>query len=559
MRLIPFRGKKRDTIKAATPEEAKSRAEQVKQAGQIIAIFALALTALIGLVGIAVDITFAWREELRIQRAADAAALAGVVYLPGNVTGGISASTQEAVKNGYTGGVGNTTVAAAQNPTNLREMDVAITARVPTFFMRAFGVDHFTVTRSSKAIYVLPVPMGSPDPYYGAFGTYHGKTTDVALTGPHSQAMSPRGFWASMVSQGAGTSSGDAYLPKKLNANETGTNPQHDTVNYHDYAIYMPPGSSSGHVWIFDPLFCDSGTAANTKGTGESWLGNGSGKGISSIYKLYNTNNQPYNISGHTLLGTSGSKWANMNYYDPDFNGENKSPATSCAAGVTSDQNDPRWYHMKWWDLSGYIGGSGTMSGGTGGTTYRLRTTTDPGDSSQDSADGYNNFAIYVEASGGTPQVYGIGAMQMYTPLPGGTSSEFYLAKIDAQSGAGKTVEIRLWDAGDTNTAANLQILQPTASGWSPVSSMTWLATKVSGDAANCSGGSGGSITTNSGSSNLFNGCWMTINIVVPTSYSAPQDGWWKIRYNITGSGVASDETTWQVNIRGNPVHLIPG
>ena len=40
--------------------------------------------------------------------------------------------------------------------------------------------------------------------------------------------------------------------------------------------------------------------------------------------------------------------------------------------------------------------------------------------------------------------------------------------------------------------------------------------------------------------------------------HRARRPGWWKIRYNMTGTGSsATDITTWQVEIRGNPVHLI--
>ena len=42
-----------------------------------------------------------------------------------------------------------------------------------------------------------------------------------------------------------------------------------------------------------------------------------------------------------------------------------------------------------------------------------------------------------------------------------------------------------------------------------------------------------------------------------PSSDSVTNDGgWWKVQYYLTG-GATSDVTTWQVNIRGNPVHLI--
>jgi hypothetical protein len=57
----------------------------------------------------------------------------------------------------------------------------------------------------------------------------------------------------------------------------------------------------------------------------------------------------------------------------------------------------------------------------------------------------------------------------------------------------------------------------------------------------------------------MYNGCWLSIDISVPTTYTAPQSGWWKITYTMgTGStDMSTDLTTWQVNILGNPVHLI--
>ena len=57
------------------------------QRGQTLVIVALMLIPLLGFTGLVSDV--AWYEVnlMRIQRAADAAALAGVVYLPGNVAG----------------------------------------------------------------------------------------------------------------------------------------------------------------------------------------------------------------------------------------------------------------------------------------------------------------------------------------------------------------------------------------------------------------------------------------------------------------------------------------
>jgi len=529
-------------------DEKAGVGEDIKQAGQIVVIFALMLTVLIGLVGIAIDTTYAWREALIVQRAADAASLAGVVYMPGDFTDASSTAIAEAAMNGLPSVTG-TTVTPARVASDPRELQVTITTHVPTFFSRIFGIDSFTVERSSKAVYILPVPMGSPENYYGSFGPYKVNGSNVALTGPSGQTLNARGFWGSVLTQGADIVNGDAYMPKY---NGSGSNPNpHDSTNYYNYAVWMPPGSTGGRVWIFDPGFCDTD---QTQGTGETWF-SGTG-GVSTWYELYNTNNQPYNLAAQTLLGTSGSLFTNESYSDSTEGGSGGSSCRNIAQTTNGE-----YYHDKWWELTGPQGANQTLSGGAAGTTYRIHVTTDPGNTSQDSVNGQNNFAIFASDTGSSPEVYGIGAMQMYTPLPGNSDSTFYLAQIDQQSGAGKTVEISLWDPGDTGSlTAALSIDQPTAAGWSPIN-FTWTAEKVASSGANCNGSSAGSVssvTTSSGGTHIFNGCWLTLDVVIPTTYTAPQSGWWKINYHMSnGSGNSTDETTWQVSIRGNPVHIV--
>jgi hypothetical protein len=184
-----------------------------------------------------------------------------------------------------------------------------------------------------------------------------------------------------------------------------------------------------------------------------------------------------------------------------------------------------------------------------------------------DNANGHNSFAVWSRATGGSPRIYGVGAMQVFTPLNGGGSAEFYLAQIDGQH-AGKTMEIGLWDPGDTgNLSANLQILRPTTSGFS-ATNFSYTAQAVASGAAACGSRSGTNVTsviTNTGGTNLFNGCWLTITIPLPLDYDAPtppgqtEPGWWKIRYNMGGSASdnAFDLTTWRVRLLGNPVHLV--
>jgi len=135
----------------------------------VLVIFAGAIFLLMMMAAVVVDVSWYWVNSLRIQRAADAAALAGAVQLPNDPGKGVSLAKIEATKNGYTEiPLTNTTkVRPKQDTTNPRRMDVTITADVGTFFMRVIGIPTIPATRTAKAEFTLPVPMGSPQNYYG--------------------------------------------------------------------------------------------------------------------------------------------------------------------------------------------------------------------------------------------------------------------------------------------------------------------------------------------------------------------------------------------------------
>lgn len=526
--------------------------------GQVIVVFAGGLLFFVLLCAVVLDVSWYWLNGLRMQRAADAAALAGVVYLPGDVPGAVSAAKAEATKNGFTDGVGGLTVTATPDPLNPRRMKVRLAGPVGTFFLRVAGISSIPASRSARAEYVLPVPMGSPENYYGVFGPLRRPSgSPIAVTDPYGSPLTGRGFWGTMISQGAENVNGDAYLAK-YNTAGSALNPSYDPANYYNYAVEMPPGSSNGEVWIFDPVFCATSNSGRY-GTGDRWFSSGGGAATSAFYDIYDTNNTPYNLADDTLVASSGNLFRRIRASDTSLGGPRG--ITSCAQGATSNQSDGRYWHNRWWRMA---------TGLQGGRTYRIRTTStdlsNPND--QNGANGHNSFAIWSKATGGTPRVYGIGAMEAFSPLNGGGTSTFYFAQIDAVH-AGKTMVIKLWDPGDTGSlAATLQILQPAAGGYSPVT-LNWSAQRgtTNGNASNCNGlsGSGSSLITNTGGRSRFNGCWVTINVPIPTTYSAPTPpgepgaGWWKVSYSMGGSSSSNsfDVTTWQVEIRGNPVHLL--
>jgi hypothetical protein len=681
-----------------------------------------------------------------MQRAADAAALAGVVWLPGNVSQAQTVARAESAKNGFTNGVNGVVVAPTQDPTNTRRLKVRIDGDVGTFFARVLGINTWHATVNSKAEYVLPVPMGSPENYYGVFGkvrhpgggitevttntfnnvttswlnasntkgtnawatptnvyssndtrstsitanqyqawgdfnvslagtvtnidgievsaevsrsgtgtncqiqfelsynngtnyttgsgiklstaltttdtyqpfggatdtwnrswttgnltnanfrvrartikpnttvcpdatqvridhlrirvTYDYTTTtsvfipDTNLDSPYGGSLTPRGFWGTMLTQGAENINGDAYMPF-YDTRTSATNPAYSATNYYDYAVEIPSGASAGEVWIFDPGFC---AVQSDMGTGDRYFGNTNTNGsneISAYYTLFDTKNTLYDISDDgAAVASSGTFFANMAGSDPGMGGPTTmTNLTDCSEGTISSTSDPFYYHNQWWQLA---------SGLTGGKTYRVHvSSTDPANiNAQKNMNGQNSFAIWTKATGGSPKVHGLGAMEAYTPLEPSTSAEFYLAQIEAAH-AGKTMEIKLWDPGDTNSlAATLNIRIPGAAGYTSAT-LSYTAAKgtTNSNASNCNSNVGNnvtSITTNTGGTQVFNGCWVTILIPIPTTYTAPtppgeaEPGWWKIRYNMgSGSSSAYDLTTWQVEIRGNPVHLI--
>ena len=115
MRLLS-RGRRAIPAEVSRDEGSAQEASRLRQTGQVLALFVLSMVVLIGMVAVVVDISWFWSNSLRVQRAADAAALAGAIYLPGSPATAYSVARAEATKNGYTGGSG-TTITPTQDPT----------------------------------------------------------------------------------------------------------------------------------------------------------------------------------------------------------------------------------------------------------------------------------------------------------------------------------------------------------------------------------------------------------------------------------------------------------
>lgn len=585
---------------------------RLRQAGQMIPIFALSIFVLMGMMALVIDVSWLWSNTLRIQRAADAAALAGAVWLPGNNASAYATAREEAAKNGYTGG-GLTVVTPIQDSlapggADPRQLNVSITAPINTFFMRVFGMSEFMATRTSKAEYVQPVPMGSPLNYYGisclrpvhpsiawpdpaciAAGMSNGPSgVQSAPSGPGQLAS--QGFWGVVFQRGGDARNGDAFSPLMISnggAWVSNSNPPNPQGNFqpqgYSYNVELPSG---GSVHLFDPEFCEVGEGGNGQsGVGDQYTGQGpsvpagspnAATVVTTYFNLYNTAGTPFTTSDDSLvtqqiyadpLQIDKTQNAASEFVWGTPNGGRAAAAADCGAELG---------HNRWVLLA-----NGLAAG-----KYRLQVTTTNVDTTtggtvalgtqpSDLAGAANRFGIQVNG-GGLPRVYGDGLMGAYNNLPAGTQ-QFYLAQIDARN-AGKTAVINLYDPGDVGGGAWLRVMTPNGNAYNPAQFTFSSTSKATGAAGPNSGGAlvtciqtnsdnhttvppAGCPNASGGGSN-FDGYWLTINVPLPGTYGstgltpagAPGAGWWKIEYTVEGG---NDTTTWQVSIRGNPVHLI--
>jgi hypothetical protein len=523
------------------------RDELAMSRGQILVLFVLSLTMLIGIMGLAIDVSFAWLNEIRVQNAADAAALAGAVYLPDNVSGGTSASQAMAVQNGYTNGSNNgtgTVVVNAQQDTIPYQMDVTISAPIPTFFMRVFGINSLSASRSAHAQYNSPLPMGSPLNVFG-----YPTATDL-----QGNLLN---FWAAIQGPCTLKENGDPYATKW----NTGTTPSDcSTVsatnppNTEYKAPLLPQGDPGAYdysikvstpgtlvIQLYDPEFCPR--SSQSFDTGDTTF---SSAIFNTVFTLYNPSATAYDLTDDTIAATTtypgdGSTATDDSKTSPGI-------THSCSSYYVTGSSGS--YTGKWMTFATVAAVAGT---------YRLNVqTTIVGHSP---ADGSNMYAIKTTLNGGTSgvQVYGGGpgtrsTMSIYNNLASGTSY-IYLAQVAAKN-AGKTLQISLFDPGDLNGTGVMSFETPTSSSYSDAT-FTYRDSGTTLTGAGTTKGPTTSVTTASGGVSNFNGHWLVVTIAIPTTYTAPQGGWWKVKYVITG-GAAHDRTTWNANILDITDHLVP-
>lgn len=502
------------------------RKARTEDGGFSLPFIAGTLVLLLGMSAFAIDLGWFYLNGSRIQRAADSSALAGVVFLPSDLTNVTNKAVEGANANGYDvgtvngSGIGGGPDALDWTPLDDNKLEVTLTSSVNTFFLKVLGFDELTMSRTATAQYVKPVPLGAP-------ANCMGIGENVSSTGLNTSATSgspspwehcndyTQNFWSAINGRATAKEHGDPYAPTCNYECTGGSNPDHD--QYYYFAIDVPAGQSWVDVYLYDAGFYDRNNFAETGD--EDDLANSSDGGTNMNYRLFRPDVTPQTPEDNSTGVTCSSGTNNLS-----INSESSS---------TTYRN--RWARMC--RISSVVEGIYILRVSNGGSTIG----------------GNNSYSIFANTSAFDPsdpvRVYSINEMSIFTNDDDGEAT-VYIAEVDPVH-ANKTLQLRFFDPGEGSGNATMEVVPPPGTG---SISCSWTATNVRPGGGPNSGSSCTINSTVSGNA-MYDGEWITMLIDIPASYTCTTDCFWKMNLDLN---VSHDRTTWEAKVIGNPVALVP-
>ncbi len=239
---------------------SRERRRRLSEAGYAAVMVAIVVpTVGIGCAAVAVD-TGAWYVEVaQVQKAVDAAALAGVPYLPQDFANAKARALEVAARNGYDNtGDHSVTVTVGDKPTQLR---VSISSTIRNTFGTVIGVPKQTITRAGTADYQGPAPMGSPCNTFGNEPSPGMGPASAQGSSPLPNCKRTPQFWALVEGPETGKVQGDRY--QTLNCENSGVdgcssskkNEEYDEFGY-VFVVKVEPGAvgTPVDVQLYDPM-----------------------------------------------------------------------------------------------------------------------------------------------------------------------------------------------------------------------------------------------------------------------------------------------------------------
>lgn len=252
--------------------------------GFVMVWTAISLVVLMAMAGFAVDIGAWYSRAGRIQRAADAAALAGVVYMPSNLPRARAVALETAARNGFTDPNPNAAgdevditvepVTGAQN-----RLRVTITDHEVEAFFAAVFMDSIEIGRRAIGQFAEPIPLGSPENQFGIGPAQ--PPTPAAYGLPDTGFYPPRqNFYAAVNGRCAAAEEGDLLLSRYDGNAPTSTgvpytcaaelNREYSPQGYTYVIEYNPASAALPYAWqvqVWDPAFTPSTTDPSTNGS----------------------------------------------------------------------------------------------------------------------------------------------------------------------------------------------------------------------------------------------------------------------------------------------------
>lgn len=489
--------------------------------GIVMPLLGLLLSVLMIFAALSVDVGSWYARAAAIQRAADASALAGVVWMP-DITTARSVARDASARNGFVHGKDDITVQVNPVPGNAHQLQVVIDdGSVNQYFSKAV-IRRQKVGRSATAEYVMPVPLGSPKNSFGSGDLLSGDDRE--------------NFWAAVSGWCSGRENGDLRLPHYdqtyqggFTCNGLSNNRTYDPGGYM-YAIGLRQAPAQAvHIEVFDP-----GYNPNNGSSNDSKLSSGT-ISVTTTYVVYGVDNTPLD------------PYDNPELYRRTFTSNNGVGADQWVTLYTINSPQAGQYYLRIFTQANEPNSQGSNSFGLRARVGNVYT-------SCSTITGEKNFLAAC------PQVHGVDAISIFANEQG-SEADFFLAEVDAVH-AGKTMELELFDPGEG--ASSIEVLDPKGKAVE----FTWktACNPPTPPAGGCSGagksldvsGSGPQPYSNLGSSSRFSDRTVLLSIQLRTDYAKEykEKKWWKIRYK-TGSDRVTDRTTWSVNIIGDPVHLV--
>ncbi len=574
-------------------------------AGYVAVLVAIALPLLMVLAALAVDVANWYAQAQRVQQAADAAALAGSVYLPLDPVAARASALDYARRNGYaddgTAGAGSaTTVTPVQLPNQPSRLRVTISTSVHNVFGALFGRPTTVITRTAVADYAGPMPMGSP---CNVFGEEPVGAGDVQQG---SWACAGSGdYWLNVNGPSSVKRSGDAYQASQCRPGDDGC-PGGQNIDYQSEGyLYLVQSKVSQplDISVFDPAFVPVGEHC----TDPALVGAAAitGAVVPDAAVRYATGarggGQHDFCTGDTLYTPGAGTWPAAGDGDGqpvttsfDVRGPLKGTDVASAPAVPGcthqfkgyggvgvkldlaamlDQNNPAFdpvlasVFRRWVSLCTVQASAGEQF------LVQIRTNvalgqdpaTAPGDPNLPGG-GANRMAL--RASGGIDTT--VSAFQRMSTYANSHDAQttFYLARVPSGA-AGHRLELSAFNLGDARTGVSgtLTVLAPpdavdTATGQPFSFNATDSAGRalcqgqgvVVGDLPTCS------LTTDAGAGgSQFKGRTEIISITLPSTYRCadadPLGCWVKIVYAFDGG--VFDTTSWSAALDGDPVRLV--